>query len=225
MRFVIFFLLCLFLESNLFSQTDSAKYVTYTPDFEFKEGIYLNFEQVKNNMPVIKSRILISVDYNDNQFFDVLLSKPVITYYDDYGMKQDVNVKSIWGYCRNGILYVRMYDNFCRITYVGRISHFVANITTYQSAYSDPYYYNPYYYYRYWNQPRNYASTELRQFVMDFDAGKIYDYTDESIEILLMRDPELHDEYMSLRNKKKQQLKFYYIRKFNERNPLKIPVN
>jgi hypothetical protein len=225
MRIVILFLLLLAFELNLFSQVDSVNRIAYNPDFKFKEGVFLNFEQVKNNLPIIKSRLLISVDYNDNEFFDVLFSKPVITYYDDYGMKQEVKLKSIWGYCKNSVLYVRMSDNFYRITYIGRISHFVANITVYQSSFNDPYYYNPYYYYRYWNEPRNYASTEMRQFIMDFDTGKIYDYSDESIEVLLMRDPELHDEYMGLRNKKKQQLKFFYIRKFNERNPLMMPVN
>jgi hypothetical protein len=65
----------------------------------------------------------------------------------------------------------------------------------------------------------------MHQFIMDFDSGKIYDYNEESMEVLLMRDPELHDEYMGLSKKKKQQLKFFYIRKFNERNPLMLPLN
>jgi hypothetical protein len=225
MRIIFFFLVLLAFQVKLFSQGDSINRIAYTPDFKFKEGIYLSFEQVKNNHPIVKSRILITVDYNDNQFFDVLFANPVISFYDDYGMKQEVNVKSIWGYSKNGVLYVRMSENFNRITYVGRISHFIANITVYQSQFNDPYYYNPYYYYRNWNEPRNYATTEMRQFIMDFDSGKIYDYTEESLEVLLMRDPELHDEYMGLRNKKRQQLKFFYIRKFNERNPLMIPVN
>ena len=38
-----------------------------------------------------------------------------------------------------------------------------------------------------------------------------------------MRDPELHDEYIGLRKRKKKQLKFFYIRKFNEQNPLYFP--
>jgi hypothetical protein len=44
------------------------------------------------------------------------------------------------------------------------------------------------------------------------------------MEVLLMKDPELHDEYVQLSNKKKKQLKFLYLRKFNEENPLYIPV-
>ena len=63
----------------------------------------------------------------------------------------------------------------------------------------------------------------MRQYLLDFETGKIFDYNDESIEVLLMKDPKLYDEYMALRNKKKKQLKFLYIRKFNERNPLYFP--
>ena len=51
------------------------------------------------------------------------------------------------------------------------------------------------------------------------------EYDVASVEVLLMKDPELHDEYVTLRNRKKKQLKFLYIRKFNERNPLYFTKN
>jgi hypothetical protein len=89
--------------------------------------------------------------------------------------------------------------------------------------YYDPFYYNPYYYYRYPGASPSYQTTELRQFILDFDSGKIFDYDIDNLEALFIRDPELHDEYMELSKKKRQQLKFLYIRKFNERNPLLIP--
>ncbi len=63
----------------------------------------------------------------------------------------------------------------------------------------------------------------MRQYLIDFETGKLYDYKRESLEVLLMKDPELHDEYQSLRRRKKKQLKFMYIRKFNERNPIYFP--
>jgi len=40
-----------------------------------------------------------------------------------------------------------------------------------------------------------------------------------------MADPELHDEFAALNNKKQKQMKFLYLRKFNERNPLYFPKN
>jgi len=60
---------------------------------------------------------------------------------------------------------------------------------------------------------------------LDFETGRVYDYDFQSLEVLLMKDPELHDEYAQLRRKKKRQLKFLYLRRFNERNPLYLPQN
>jgi hypothetical protein len=65
----------------------------------------------------------------------------------------------------------------------------------------------------------------MRQFLLDFETGKIMEYEVQGVEVLLMKDPELHDEFEALGNKKKKQMKFLFIRKFNERNPLYIPVH
>jgi len=212
-----------FLQWNSYSQLDSVKKVPYGPDFKFKEGIYLNFGQVKEDNPLAKSRIITNADVNDNQFFDNVLSENTFSYYDELGMKRDVKVKSIWGYSKNGILFLRMNDTYNRISYVGSICHFIANITVYQSSYYDPYYYNSNYYYRNWNMGNQSTTSQMKQFIMDFETGKILDYDEENLKVLFMRDPILHDEYAALSKKKKEQMKFFYIRKFNERNPLMIP--
>jgi hypothetical protein len=65
----------------------------------------------------------------------------------------------------------------------------------------------------------------LRQYLLDFKTGNILDYDVEGIALLLMADPELHDEFSALSNKKQKQLKFMYIRKYNVRNPLYFPKN
>ena len=44
--------------------------VKYTPDFKFKDGIYLNFDEVKTNSPIPKAKLLTSADYNDREFFN-----------------------------------------------------------------------------------------------------------------------------------------------------------
>lgn len=220
-----FSMLFLIWSYSVYGQSDTIKKVPYNQDFKFKEGIYLNFEQVKNNIAIPKSRIISNMNFNDPQFFDNLLSNQVFSFYDNLGLKKDVAVSSIWGYSKNGLLFVRMDKTFNRISYVGSISHFIATIVSYNTRYYDPYYYNPYYYYRGGAMPSSYSSNEMRQFIFDFDSGKIMDYDEDNIEVLLMKDPELHDEYMALSKKKKSQLKFVYIRKFNERNPLMIPLN
>jgi len=226
---LLFVILVLLLFFPLISraQADTTSMIRYTPDFAFNDGIFLSFDQVKNNAPIPKSRLITDVDYYDKDFFIKVLSGKYIYFYDFFGNRQEVKSSDIWGFSRNGILYILMDDEFFRITIVGRICHFVATVTTYDNRYNDPYYYNPYYYdsyYRYGGYPSTYKTNETRQYILDFDTGEVYDYDTDNLEVLLMKDPELHDEYSQLSNKKKKQLKFLYVRKFNEKNPLYLPV-
>ncbi len=223
MKYPIVFILFVSFIFNLYGQ-DSTDMVKYSPDFKFNDGIYVNFEQVKANDPIPKSRLLTTVGYNDREFFERLTQNKEIAFYDQFGTQQSIPTKSIWGYSNNGVLFINLNNTFNRITVIGNICHFVANQTTYYRDYYDPYYYGNPYYNRYGGYPYNTRKqSELRQYVLDFESGEVYDYEISTMEILLMRDPELHDEYANLRKKKKKQLKFYYLRKFNERNPLYIP--
>jgi hypothetical protein len=206
--------------SGALAQSDS---VAEAADIEFNEGIYIVFEQVKLNTPLEKSRVITKIDYNDPDFFDQVLSIKELSFYDDKGMKQSVPVKSIWGYAKNGDLYVGINNQYCKVSYLGSICHFIVTNfrTVYESTY-DPYYNsNPYYYpsagIRYAN-----PKTELRQFLINFETGQVVDYTADNILALLAKDPQLYDEYAALKKKKREQLKFFYIRKFNQRNPVKI---
>src|SRR5450759_1564735 len=223
---------------RLFGQEKEGM-VKYTPEFKFIDGIYLNFDQVKLNSPIPKAKLLTSIDYNDREFFKKILQINKIYFYDNMGMRQEIAKNTIWGYARNGVLYVQIQENFNRITFVGSICHFVADITTYDSryynspyGYYDPYYspygygsysntYNPYYSpYRQSNVARN----ELKQYLIDFESGKVMEFDVENTELLLMKDSQLYEEYVQLSRKKKKELMFVYIRKFNEKNPLYIPV-
>jgi len=213
--------------------------VKYTPEFKFNDGIYLNFDQVKLNSPIPKAKLLTSIDYNDREFFKKILQINKIYFYDNMGVRQEIAKNTIWGYARNGVLYVQIQENFNRITFVGSICHFVADITTYDSRnYNSPYgYYDPYYspygygsYYNTYNpyyspyRQSNVARNELKQYLIDFESGKVMEFDVENTELLLMKDSQLYEEYVQLSRKKKKELMFVYIRKFNEKNPLYIPV-
>ncbi len=218
---------------------DKDGMVKFTPDFRFNDGIYLNFEQVKMNKPIPKAKLLTSLDYNDREFFKKLMEMDKIYFYDNMGVRQEIAKNSIWGYSRNGVLYVQIQDNFNRITFVGSICHFVADVTTYDSRYyNSPYgyydpYYSPYGYSNYYNPYNSYyspyrqsnmARNELKQYLIDFESGKILEFNVENTELLLMKDIQLYEEYVQLPRKKKKELMFVYVRKFNEKNPLYIPV-
>jgi hypothetical protein len=220
------------------SGQDKEGMVKYTPEFRFTDGIYLNFDQVKQNSPIPKSKILTSIDYNDREFFKKILEGEKIFFYDNVGVREEVAKNSIWGYSRNGVLYVQVQDNFNRITFVGNICHFVADVTTIDSrSYSSPYgsydpYYSPYSYGNYYSPYNSYyspyrtnvARNELKQYLIDFDSGKVLEFDVENTELLLMKDDKLYEEYVQLSRKKKKELMFVYVRKFNENNPLYIPI-
>jgi hypothetical protein len=226
------------LPPSLLSGQEKEGVVKYTPEFRFTDGIYLNFDQVKQNSPIPKSKILTSIDYNDREFFKKILEGEKIYFYDNVGIRQEVAKNTIWGYSRNGVLYVQVQDNFNRITFVGNICHFVADITTIDSrSYSSPYgyydpYYSPYSYGNYYSPYNSYyspyrtnvARNELKQYLIDFESGKVLEFDVENTELLLMKDDKLYEEYVQLSRKKKKELMFVYVRKFNENNPLYIPI-
>lgn len=209
-------------------QDNSDELVKYDPDFEFNDGFYANFNMVKANSPIPATRIVSEVDLFDRDYYDKVVARDDIIFYDKNGVKQTIKSKNLWGYARNGVLYINVGQAFHRISFVGSICHFVASVTTYNANYYDPYGYNPYNYNSYYNnrymapQTRQ-ANTELRQYLMDFESGEVLEYDMDGVEILLMKDPELHDEYVSLSRRKKGQLKFVYIRKYNEKHPLYLP--
>jgi hypothetical protein len=203
--------------------------IRYQPGFQFKDGIYANFDMVKDNNPIPPARIQTDVDLFDRTFYEKVTGEKEIVIYDDNGVKHVMNTASIWGYGRNGVLYINVGSAFHRISYVGSISHFVASVTTYNPNYYDPYYYNPYspysYGYNRYTSPRsNYSSTELRQYLLDFETGEVMEYNVESVQVLLMKDPELADEFESMRYRKKKQMKFVFIRRYNEKHPLFFPA-
>lgn len=230
-QLLIFLTVIITINSSIFPQDKKeVKLGKYGPDFKFKEGIYLTFNQLKLNSPMPASRIVSGTPYDDPDFYNKLFNGKKIIYYDDFGIQQSYSVENIWGFCRNGIIFIKVGTGFSRVTVIGSICHFVANVTTYNNRYYDPYYNNPYYYnpysYNRYGYPQvSNAQTEMKQYLIDFDTGKIMDYDEKSLEVLLMKDPELHDEYVALKRKKKKQYKFLYIRKFNERNPLYLPLS
>lgn len=212
-------------------QPDSLNRVRYTPDFKFKDGVFITFDQVRQNTPILKSRIITTVAYDDPNFFDLILKEKKIQVFDNLGSRLEVPAKDVWGFSRNGILYIKLNDGYFRITIIGNICHFVASLTSYYSNYYNPYssYGNPYYYSPYgspyYSPGSASTSVEMKQYLLDFKTGHVLDYDEEGVELLLMADPELHDEFAALSKNKQKQLKFLYIRKFNERNPLYFPGN
>lgn len=209
-----FFIACFFVAKT---QTDSLNTQEYKPGFKFNDGLYLNFEQFKKNNPIPKAQIVTATDNSRFDFFDIILQEKIIKIYDNAGNIIEIEPSKIWGFCNRSVIYINFNDEFNRIPVLGNISHFIANYTyTEYDPYSPGY--NPYgtYY------PPS-TKTELRQYLLDFNSGKIYDFSYKTVEILLIPDNELYDKFMELSKRKKNKQKFIFLREFNKKHPIYFP--
>jgi len=216
---LLFFFL---LTTGLQAQSDSLSWVVYTPDFAFNNGIYLTFEQVKGNNPIPKSRIIISENLSSPAFFDKVLDGKKVFFFDENGLRKEVLTDKMWGFSSNGVIYINLGGSFNRISIVGNLCHFIATVTVTNQQYYDPFYSG---YGGYYNvTPTAYATQETRQFLLNFKTGEVTDYSYENVSTAIASDQELAKEYSNLSKRKKKDLKFLYIRKYNQRNPLLIPI-
>ena len=183
----------------------------------FKDGVYVDFNEVMQNKPLSFNRIVNSNPDNPKE----ILEKESIEYINEYGVKSTLNRTNIWGYVDKGTFYILINKEFHRLTMLGTISHLFVNEKHVQSSHYDPYYYG----YGYNMYSPTYESNRLVQYIIDFKTGTILPMELSSVESLLSADSELYIEFMSLKKRKRKQLLLMYIRRFNENNPLPLPVS
>ena len=208
---ILFFLISINLTH---AQSDSVK---YDIDFKFNDGIFINFNQVRYNNAIPFKNIITSKNYQDPNFVKEILSQKSLKVFVN-GEKKEISNNTIWGYAQNGVLYIHHQNYFYRVPSVGKISFFVANIEVRHQTNIDPWS-NSYY----GAQNQSYSSTELHNFLLDFNTGTLYNYSVKSIEHLISSNEELHKEFTDLKKRKQKQMAFIYIRRFNESSPLYFP--
>jgi hypothetical protein len=228
MRLTTTILICLLSAGTLRAQQDSVRREKYTPEFRFAPGIYLNFEQVRENNPIPAIRIVSTNDPFDFNFYRNLVKNKKIGYFDEFGASREVATDEIWGYCQDGKIFIQYNGQFNRMPIIGSVCHFISDVTVidthYDPYYSDYYnygYYNPYYSRSY---PRTTKSSETRQYLLDFETGKIMNFSREAVQAILTGDSALYDEFISLKKKKQNELLFFFLRRLNEKKPVYIPV-
>jgi len=224
MRYLLIFILLIPILA--LGQQDSIriKKIKYTHDFKFTDGVFMNIEQVKRNSPISKARIISNLDYDDFSFFEKLLEKDHFVVLDGMGLRKEIESEEIWGFSQNGILFIYWNNEFNRIPVFGTICHFIADKTYVDNNNNNNNYYNNYYnpYNTYYPSNSQTTKTELRQYLLDTETGNVTDYSYKNIEIILMRDTELYEEFIKLKKKQRKQLKFLYLRKYNEKHPFYI---
>ncbi len=203
------------------AQTMSHK-EKYDADFIFTDGIYLNKNDFKNNLPIDKSQIISGIDPNDLTYFEQLVEQNTIELFDRLGNEISVETNKIFGFCSDGTVYINHNGTFSRVGIIGSICHFLGTKTVMNNVPNTYYggYYNRYYSPTY----RQTATIEPQQYLYNFETGDLLEYNPQNLEAMLMSDPAIHDEYAALPRKKKNAKLFYYMRLYNEKHPIYIPI-
>ncbi len=213
-----FFIISIFFFLNIFSlySQDSTNLVKYDRNYKFKDGLYITFDNVRNNSPVPISNIITSLDKSSNEFFENLILQEQITIIDGVGVKKEYSPENVWGFAKEGKLYIYIDLRVNLIPVIGEICHFVGTrIVTYYPSSIDPFTYR--------GEPS--TRVETRQFILDFSTGVFYDFTISNIEPIFAKDPDFYEEWVNLSNRKKKKLIFVYLRKYNDKHPLMMPKN
>jgi hypothetical protein len=221
--YIIYLLSFVFGLTNFcFSQDiiDDNNYVQYSYGYFFYDGLYLSDQCFLNNSPT-PFEAIVSPQFNQDNFFSLLEKSQQISFNDDFGNLKHVNTNEIWGYCKNGRPHIYFADKFNPIPYIGIVSHFVATVRVVYETNHNPFY-SPYDFY---GGPDVRYQDEIRQFLIDFENQKVIDFNVPNCEYIIKRDSLLFKEFDKLRKRKKNKLMFYYIRQYNERNPLYLPKN
>jgi hypothetical protein len=202
----LFFYCASFLGGNLLlAQTDS---VVYSKEFEFKEGIYLNFEQFKKNKPIAKEKIKSNYDKSAIDFLNKVVSKSSFTYIDEEGKEQTIKTKNIWGFSKGVTIFINFGYEFNRVVVIGSLCHFSAIMPVMFTAPVPM------------SNGVNQTNYQINQMVLNLTDGKIIPFDVKNMEVLLKPDEQLYAEFMALKKKKKKQSVFIYLRKYNEKHPI-----
>jgi hypothetical protein len=227
----------------------SQNKVAYNSDFIFNEGVYLSFQDFKNNNPVPLTHILSDFDIRSADYLQQSLASDTLVYYDNLFEERSVSTLQIWGFTRNnkvhiGFNTVERADHWSDRSWfplfsIGRYSYFTA--LTIVTRFIPP---TP----GVAMQSRGtilddgtmfpddgtyYDESVPVQMLLDFKTGNLIQLatgdlnsvSPKLLEDLLADDQGLIAEFTDQSRRDQKQTSMFYIRKFNERNPIYFPVN
>ncbi|MCB0794728.1 MAG: hypothetical protein KDB88_08330 [Flavobacteriales bacterium] len=195
---------------QLLAQVDTM-WVVYSPSLELASGIYRDFKEFRMNKPGILPDDL--VDERGVPIGDLRTHEGEVLVRTHQGTTVPLDLDDLWGYSARGVVFLRFEDRFFRIGWMGSLAHVLLERTvTDMNMMWDPY------------GPRTY--TVESQFVLDMSTGRLLPFNEVTLERALLRDAVLHDEFLALnkKQKRKDEVLFGFLRRFNERNPLLFPL-
>ena len=180
---------------------------------EMNDGLYLSVADVQYNDPIPATYLINQLDIRDSDYLDQVVQLDSVFYYDREEMEAKVASSALWGYCKNGILYVHFDNQFARVQVVGSICHFTS-IVEVVSYVSDPF--------DRMGRATPVVTQEIMENMIDLASGYVQRFTEDAFLNVLQRDGQLYREYIGFKPKKQRQKMYRYLTLYNERNPFKF---
>lgn len=206
------------ISSALIAQ-ETEQYHLDQQSLKFRDGVYINISMVKKNCPIPSTWIETDMEVNDRDFYKNITKADEIVFFDDNGVRTLINTKSIWGYSYDGDLHINVGGEFHKIEFVGRISHFIALKTTYGpiSIAEDKIHPDVQYI------PPVMITAQHKEYLVDIVDNKVWEFDLDGLERLLKEDPQLWNEFMTLKKREKNYLRYIFLNRYNKKYPLDIP--
>jgi len=180
------------------AQTDSLNYEVYELGFNFQEGIYTNFGELKYNKPSIQQKI-------EKKGSNLWVLE------DSTQSMVVVDPKKVWGYSQAGNVYISFEGAYWRIIDVGQLSQFTAIIIktfTTVDAFGFPIE----------NQTKS-----LSQLFLDMNDGTVYELTVNNLSYYIKNEPQLYNQFQNTKRIKSKEL-VLALKAYNQLHPLYFPV-
>jgi hypothetical protein len=209
-NFFCVFALCVLCVSAAFTQSDTNRImIKYSRDFKFADGIFMTFNEFKNNAPSIKKFEIIK-DKNSTVESDITLR---FTQTDSLGKATNMIVLSCFGFSKNGVLYFSDGNyGYYRMFIVGALSHYMAY--QHNTRYYDDYYSNP--------SAISFTANDITEYILDFETGAKIVFTYRNFKDFL----KTHDEELLMeleKSKNKRDMIHHFLLKYNEKHPVYFP--
>ena len=62
-----------------------------------------------------------------------------------------------------------------------------------------------------------------KEYLVDIVENKVWDFDLDGLELVLKKDPQLWNEFMTLKKREKDNMKYIFLNRYNEKYPLDIP--
>lgn len=171
----------------------------YYPGFNFKEGVYLELNDFRENQPALERRI-------EKRGSDLWILS------DSSEEMIPVDPNKVWGYCLGNSIYLSYDEAYWRLISIGTLCHFSAIlVTSFQTVDA-------------FGFPVTQYSKSLQHMFLDTRSGEIYALKTEFLKPFLEEDPILAERFERQRKKKTADL-IMALKAYNQLNPIEFPYH